>query len=181
MLSYRRIILVGPGSSGKDYASKILQELGLKFSCTYTIRPPRAGEVHGKDYFFISYDEFIEKRHNSEFITEMKFKNGEWLYGRDFNDFYNKENNLIIMAPGDLNQLPMTDIWSSYIVYFCIPEEIRRERLSKRNDADNVERRLEADRKDFKTFKCYNHIITKSDFSKEDLKQIYNNYHGISG
>jgi len=178
---YYRIILVGPGSSGKNYACKFLCDIfGMHFGCTYTTRPIRNGEVNGKDYFFINKEQFIKKLNNDEFYTWMTFNNGEWYYGIDKNDFYNPENNVIIMTPGDIKQLLRSDRKKSLIVYFNISEDVRKERLSKRNDADNVERRLQVDREDFKTFTDYDIEINKEDFTIEDLKEIYLTYRDTS-
>jgi guanylate kinase len=44
------------------------------------------------------------------------------------------------------------------------PEDIRIKRLKERNDADNVERRLIADQKDFFEFSDYDIMITNEDF-----------------
>ena len=38
------------------------------FSVSATTRPKREGEVHGKDYYFLSTEEFIQKQKGGEFI-----------------------------------------------------------------------------------------------------------------
>ena len=43
-------------------------ELNLAFSVSATSRPKRNGETDGKDYFFITPDEFIAKVNNNEFL-----------------------------------------------------------------------------------------------------------------
>ncbi|GAQ84505.1 guanylate kinase [Klebsormidium nitens] len=54
------IIISGPSGVGKDAVIKRLQERRpeLHMVVTATSRKARAGEVHGKDYFFISKEEF---------------------------------------------------------------------------------------------------------------------------
>jgi guanylate kinase len=54
---------------------------------------------------------------------------------------------------------------SSLVVYFDIDEDIRKQRISLRSDADTVERRLEADNRDFYRFENYDLVITNPDFS----------------
>jgi guanylate kinase len=54
------IVISAPSGSGK---STLVQRLlarvpGLQFSISYTTRPPRRGEKHGRDYFFVSRREF---------------------------------------------------------------------------------------------------------------------------
>ena len=53
-----RIILCGKAASGKDHMRKVLESRGIRYGVSYTTRPPREGEVHGKDYFFLSKEEF---------------------------------------------------------------------------------------------------------------------------
>jgi len=54
------IILSGPSGVGKDTILQRMQErkLPFHFVVTATTRPIRPNEVHGKDYFFVSHDEF---------------------------------------------------------------------------------------------------------------------------
>ena len=56
------IVLSGPSGVGKDTVLTRMKErrLAFHFVVTATTRPPRPGEVHGRDYFFISNDEFAE-------------------------------------------------------------------------------------------------------------------------
>jgi guanylate kinase len=60
------IVISGPSGVGKDTVIQRMQErnLPIQFVVTATTRTPRPNEVHGKDYFFYSNDEFnkmIEK------------------------------------------------------------------------------------------------------------------------
>ena len=54
------IVISGPSGAGKDAVVKRLIERSprLHFVVTATTRAPRPGEVHGKDYFFVSREEF---------------------------------------------------------------------------------------------------------------------------
>lgn len=68
------IVISGSSGVGKDAVVKRLQELrkGIHFVVTATTRAKRPGEVDGKDYFFVSKDEFlslIEKNELLEYAT----------------------------------------------------------------------------------------------------------------
>ena len=57
------IVISGPSGVGKDTVLQLMAERGeqpFHFVVTATTRPIREGEVHGKDYFFISSDEFAK-------------------------------------------------------------------------------------------------------------------------
>jgi guanylate kinase len=54
------LVISGPSGVGKDTVIKRLLELdpNLKYSVSYTTRPPRPGEVDGVDYRFVNRGEF---------------------------------------------------------------------------------------------------------------------------
>ncbi|WOL14700.1 guanylate kinase 2, chloroplastic/mitochondrial [Canna indica] len=55
------VVISGPSGVGKDAIIKKLQEVreGIHFVVTATSRPQRPGEVDGKDYYFVSKEEFL--------------------------------------------------------------------------------------------------------------------------
>ncbi|HAA64936.1 MAG TPA: guanylate kinase, partial [Thermoanaerobacter sp.] len=54
------IVLSGPSGAGKGTICKALmeKEKDLKLSISATTRPPRSGEIEGKNYFFKTEEEF---------------------------------------------------------------------------------------------------------------------------
>jgi guanylate kinase len=81
-MSPRLILFCGPSGSGKTsivhYLLKTFPE--LSFSVSATTRPKRDGEIHGKDYHFITVEEFHVKIRNDEFLEwEEVYENG--FYG----------------------------------------------------------------------------------------------------
>ena len=62
------IIVSGPSGSGKSTVTKIVKDkLNIPLSISATTRNPREGEIDGKDYFFLSKEEFKNKIANDEF------------------------------------------------------------------------------------------------------------------
>lgn len=65
------IVLSAPSGSGKTTLVKYLlnqEELNLGFSISAASRQPRGGEIHGKDYYFLSLREFKDKIKAEEFL-----------------------------------------------------------------------------------------------------------------
>jgi guanylate kinase len=64
------LIFSAPSGSGKTTVVKHLLSVfsQLNFSISATTRAPRAGETHGKEYYFISQDEFERKIELGEFL-----------------------------------------------------------------------------------------------------------------
>jgi guanylate kinase len=157
----KRFVLVGNAASGKDYARKILESLGYPYQISYTTRPMRVGEVHGKDYYFIPEYKFQELVKIKFFYEHVSF-NG-WQYGTS-NAQMKTRDCTFIMTPSGLAHMSEVDRKDSLVVYFDIPEEIRKERLAIRSDADTVDRRIEADRRDFEDFKNYDIILNDPNY-----------------
>jgi len=64
------IVISGPSGAGKDTVMQRMKERGLPFHfvVTATTRPKRANEVHGRDYWFVSKEEFARMINEDELI-----------------------------------------------------------------------------------------------------------------
>lgn len=158
---HKRLIIVARACSGKDFLRNKLTEKGFKPTCSITTRPPRDGEVNGKDYIFLSDEKVAEMIANDEFYEYVTF-NG-WIYGTTKEQF--QTDDIFIMTPKGLSHVTEEDRKNSFVIYLDIPEEVRRQRLLLRvMPGDTTERRLAADNFDFKNFKDYDLLISNSDF-----------------
>ncbi len=75
-------VLMGPTGSGKStFCERLIAEFPeeLSYSTSATSRPPRASEVAGKSYHFLSREEFIARREKGDFF-EWEETHGN-LYG----------------------------------------------------------------------------------------------------
>jgi guanylate kinase len=163
--SWRRIIIAGKGGSGKDYLVKLLKDKGLTYSVSHTSRPSRDGEFDGVDYYFVTYEEAMRMANSGDFYEWVEFNN--WFYGTSLDEFYRA--NLFIMTPSGIEKLKPEDRKESFIIFIDIDEDILRKRLAGRNDADKAERRIDADREDFKNFFDFDCIITNPNFTVDEV------------
>ena len=64
------IVVSAPSGTGKSsICQRFMQSCPeIKFSVSYTSRPPRPNEVNGKDYYFISREEFQVRIDQGEFV-----------------------------------------------------------------------------------------------------------------
>jgi len=64
------IVISGPSGVGKDTILRRLFQLApeLKYSVSYTTRPPRPGEIDGQSYTFVTEDEFKRLIEAKEFL-----------------------------------------------------------------------------------------------------------------
>ncbi len=68
------IVISGPSGVGKDTVLRRLFQIApdLKYSVSYTTRPPRPGEVDGQSYSFVSEPEFLRLIEQREFLEWAK-------------------------------------------------------------------------------------------------------------
>lgn len=77
------LIISGPSGVGKGTVIKAFLENNSDFSLStsYTTRKPRKNEINGKDYFFVTKSEFLEKIKNKAFFEWAKVHGN--YYGTD--------------------------------------------------------------------------------------------------
>jgi guanylate kinase len=170
----KRIILVSKAGGGKDFFRDYLSQFE-KLDISYTTRPTRTGEKEGYTYNYISEFDFISKNNKNYFLESVNF-NG-WWYGTSVSNWSTK--NIFIMTPSGLMTVPEEDLKNCIIIYLDIPIEVRRERLSKRSDADSVDRRILADEKDFLDFNLFDIRITNPLFNPDLLYKTILSYEKI--
>jgi len=81
---HRIVVLSGPSGSGKTTLVRRLIECApvrLIKSVSATTRPPRPGEVHGDDYWFLSPEEFRQRLSEDKFIEHAEVFASGFLYG----------------------------------------------------------------------------------------------------
>ncbi|MBW6491183.1 MAG: guanylate kinase [Lentimicrobium sp.] len=78
----RLIVVSAPSGAGKTTLVKHLLSAGLNlgFSVSATSRAQRKGEVHGKDYFFITGEEFLQHIEDSDLLEWQEVYSGSY-YG----------------------------------------------------------------------------------------------------
>jgi guanylate kinase len=168
----RRIVLVGKSGSGKDYARKLLVEMGADYPVPFTTRPPRENEVMSVDYHFISEEMFQEMKDADSWYVSNEFIG--WHYGITKQQFAT-ERGLFIMSPAAVSRISSADRAMTNVVYIDVPANIRKKRMAERiGNADSVERRLDADEKDFSNFRDYDLCIMDPAFGRSLIEIIYN-------
>lgn len=164
-------VLMGKSASGKDAVYRNLLAdgaLGLKKIVIYTTRPMRKGEEDGKQYRFVSEDDYRALKDAGKIIEERAYdtKLGIWRY------FTADDGQIDLAAENDYLMIATPEAFVSVKAYFgkdaVIPvlinsdDGIRLERALKR------ERRQEQPRYDEM---CRRYLADDRDFAPEKLKQ----------
>jgi len=139
----RLIVLSGPAGVGKSTVSeRVCERLGLRRSVSATTRPPRPGEVAGRDYLFVTQEEFQEGVARGDFL-EHALVHGHF-YGTprapvDRALALGESRLLVIDVQGAMQvQQERPD---SLFIFLDVPGDATlRERLSQRGSEDPSER-----------------------------------------
>ncbi len=143
------VVLSAPSGSGKTtIAHEILKRNPqLAFSVSATTRPRREGEVDGKDYYFLSREEFLRR------VAAGEFTEWEEIYGQCYGTLNAEIERAIasgrhLLFDIDVNgALSIKKRYPSALLIFIAPPsvEVLRERLQSRRteDAATFARRME--------------------------------------
>ena len=145
-------------------------DLPLELSVSYTTRLPRKGESDAKDYFFVSKDEFLDKK-NSNFFIEFAEVHGN-LYGTSI-DFVESKLSLgvnLILEIDVQGFRQINDLSMNYESIFILPPSIHslEERIRNRGDEDlnAIDLRLKNAKDELGHASEYKHLIVNDSFDK---------------
>ena len=155
-------ILMGPSGSGKtSIFHRMVDELKLPTFRNVTTRSKREGEVDGREYIFVSHDEFMQMWDKGQLIEYVEY-NGNF-YGVK-ND--GQKEGIIVVEPNGARQFK--DLFGDKVkvIYIDCPEGIRRDRMLKRGDnPEAAEARLKNDKVHF----IFHNVAGLIDYYIDDL------------
>lgn len=176
-MSGNLFIITAPSGAGKTSLVKELlaADPNVQLSISYTTRPPRPGEVDGKDYHFVSLEIFMEMLAKGEFLesavvydnhygTSQTWINRETALGKD-----------ILLEIDWQGAAQVRKLLPEAIGIFILPPSLDtlRWRLKNRSqDSDEViERRMQAAREDISHVSEFDYVIINNDF-KEAVQDL---------
>jgi len=134
------LVVSGPSGSGKTTLCRLLADSGeVRYSISCTTRPPRPGEENGKDYHFLSKEDFFHRLEAGDFL-EHAVVHGN-LYGSLKSEVVAHLNagrdvvmDIDVQGADQIRQCPDADIRRAFLDLFVMPpsEEILHQRLSNR-------------------------------------------------
>ncbi len=173
-------VFSAPSGSGKTTLVKYILKLfpQLVFSVSATTRAGRGNEIDGKDYFFISEDDFSRKIENDEFIEWEKFY--DYYYGtlKSFVNETVESGKSIVLELDVKGALSIKERYPESVLIFIEPPSINAlgERLKRRNTETEEDFRKRIDRAamelSYKDKFDYCVINDDLDAAKADVKRI---------
>ena len=155
MSKYRIIAICGKSASGKDtlLQTMIKQHPEMHEIVSCTTRPPREGEVDGKNYFFLTLEEFAHKDAMGEMLEVAKFR--DWYYGTSIDGISPSTVNVGVFNPAGIYSLMNDDRVELFVVLVQASGKVRLIRALNRErnpDVEEIIRRYVADESDFEWF-----------------------------
>jgi guanylate kinase len=165
------VVISGPSGSGKSTICKrLLEDPRVVFSVSATTRKMRPGEVDGRDYHFLSVEEFRQRIARGEFIEHAE------VYGNLYGTLRAPLEQAI--AAGQLYLLEI-DVQGALqlkalgepgqYVFIAPPdfEELRRRLLKRNTETPEVlERRLHKAEDEYRERIKYDHVVVNDDLER---------------
>jgi guanylate kinase len=144
-------VLIGESGCGKTTTAMELEKLGLDRVVTCTTRPMREGEVNGKDYNFMSDEEFINDEKKGLFVETATFRG--WHYGTHLNSLIGDGDKVVVLSPEGAKSLIKDKRIPNDLIrifYIIVGSSYRLHKLlTTRDDETEVLRRFKTDKEDF--------------------------------
>lgn len=146
------LVLMGKSGVGKD---TILEELTKNYNfkriVSTTTREKREGEIEGKDYYFVSNEEFDNIIKENGFIEYVSFNGARYGCQKSSIDI-NKDMCIVVETDGAKALLSEYGTQNVYVIYLHLDDDIRFKRVSSRNhiSKEEWEKRITSDNQRFK-------------------------------
>jgi len=163
------IIISGPSGCGKStMIHRLLAEFPeLNFSVSHTTRPPRPGEVHGRDYYFVDRPVFQKMAKKHEF-AEWAEVHGQ-LYGSSWREIRAKsgKNRTLVLdidVQGARNiQQQFPETMSIFVIPPSLAELKKRLRKREMKWDPETQRRLQMALNEMRAYESYQYLIVNRD------------------
>lgn len=168
------VVISGPSGSGKSTLIRRLMKrhTEIVFSTSHTTRKKRGRELNGKDYHFVSKNEFKEMRDRDGFVEWAQVY--ENYYGTSYAEIDSKltAGKILILDIDVQGARNIKEKYPDALFIFLVPPTIDelKDRLMKREHGMNntIQVRLDIAVKEFKEFLFYDYIVVN-----EDLNEAY--------
>jgi len=168
----RLFVIAAPSGAGKTSLVRSLmeRETSLRFSISYTTRPQRPNEVHGRDYFFVAREEFDRMVAAGEFLEHATvFDNSYGTARRQVEDSLAAGQDLILEIDWQGARQIRRALPECRSVFILPPSrpELERRLRGRGTDAEEViQRRLRDAAGDMGHWREFEFVVVNDDFER---------------
>lgn len=178
--AYRRFVVVvsGPSGAGKSSFVKVLLDEGpeLQYSVSATTRARRSHETDGRDYFFLSREEFTRRADAGEFV-EWAHVHGE-MYGtlRTQTDEALRQGKNVLLDVDVQGGKSVRQAYPDGVFIFVLPptlEALEARLRGRGTDSDErIRLRLENARREIPMAREYDYAVVNDDLAAASRKVL---------
>lgn len=176
------VVLSGPSGVGKGTIAKLLIErnknMSLSISCT--TRAPRINEMNGREYFFVTKEDFRDKIENDGLLEYSEHFENYYGTPKQFVQETLKEKDVILEI--DVNGgLKVKENFAGALLIMIAPPSVEEicNRLMKRNTESEEKIKLRMQRLDYELGMSdkYDYVVINDDLTKavQDIEKIIEN------
>ena len=182
-MQHKGILMVMSGFSGAGKGTivkKLLEKYPgeYKLSISATTRQPRKGEVDGKDYFFLTKEEFISRMKEDGFIEWAEYVGNYYGTPKAYIEEELTKGSNIILEIEMQGALEVRKKFKDALLLFITPPDYLtlKERLINRGteDMETVNNRLKRAVKETEYIEQYNHVIVNNSVEEaaEEINEL---------
>lgn len=163
-------MVVAPSGAGKSTLVNALlaRDPGIELSVSYTTRPPRPGDQNGREYHFVSVDEFKERRARGEFLESAEVHGNFYATSRVWIEERAQAGSDVLLEIDWQGARQVKTVFPESIGVFILPPSIEAlaDRLRKRGQDSEavITRRLLAAGSEIAHAPEANYVIINEDF-----------------
>jgi len=166
-------VISAPAGTGKTTLVRMLQS---EFSCvvesvSYTTRAPRASEVEGRDYHFITVPEFEKRIKEGEFLEHAKVFGHYYGTSRKFVEETQRKGHHVVLVIDTQGTLQLQGKLEATFIFVSPPslEELKARLLARKSESkESIEQRLSWAEKEMALSSRYDYHIVN-----DHLKTAY--------
>jgi guanylate kinase len=168
------IVISGPSGAGKDTVLQRMKEreLPFHFVVTATTRPKRDNEVHGRDYFFVSKDEFARMIDEDELI-EWAIVYGDYkgIPKQQVREALKSGKDVVmridVQGAGTVRKLASEAV----LIFITVESEhelVRRLNERKTETSDTLNLRIATAKQELKRIDAFDYVVLNRDFHLDE-------------
>ncbi len=165
------VVISGPSGSGKStLCARLLVDPRVRFSVSATTRKPRAGEVDGREYHFVSPERFRELIRQGAFIEHAEVHGNMYGTLREPMEKALSRGEIYLLEIDVQGALQLKALGEPGLHIFVAPPDmdtLRRRLLRRASDPpDVIERRLAKAEDEMREQAKYDHVVVNDDLER---------------
>ena len=178
-------VVSGFSGAGKGTLMKALLEKhdNYALSISATTRKPREGEVHGREYFFLTVEEFEDLIAKDQLIEHARYVSNYYGTPRSYVEEKMAEGKDVILEIEIQGALKVKEKFPETLLIFVVPpsaEELKKRLIGRGTETmEVIEQRMKRATEEAEEMDSYDYILVNDDLDKavEDLHNLIQSQH----